>query len=418
MYLLYVGLTHKESPLSLLEKVYLADQDLPLALAFLKGEKSVLEVVLVSTCHRTELYLVVDQLHTGRYYGKRFLASWFGLSDEQLARSCQFKEEEQAICHLLRVSVGLEAKILGETQILGQLKQAFMKAQEEGATGVVLNHMFRQVLTFAKRMHESYQINARPASLGLTAIQELDHQSFDYQDKQVLVLGLGQIGQLVTKYVLKRPFARIYLCNRTLSKASPFLLEERVSAHAWSDFPQLVAKADVIFSAVKVEQAIIEPGMAKPDALIFDLCLPRTVDRRVSQRLYNLDDLTNQLDGYQAERQQIAGQIDLEIEQELVAFQVWRQSLGVIPVIRDLREKALGAKEAALMSLERKLPHLTQREKKVIDKHMKGIVNQLIKEPILQIKELSVGERAADDLALVRRLFGLREESEGEDEKD
>lgn len=418
MYLLYVGLTHKEVPLDLLEQVHLSDQDLPLALEFLKGEKSILEVVLVSTCHRTELYLVVDQLHTGRYYGKRFLATWFGLNEEQLATFCQFKEEEQALCHLLRVSVGLEAKILGETQILGQLKQAFALAQEVGTTGVILNHVFRQVVTFAKRMHESYQINARPASLGLTAIQELDHQGFDYEGKQVLILGLGQMGQLLTKYVLKRPFATVFLCNRTLSKATPFLSDERVSAHAWSDFSQLVAQADVIFSAVKVEQAIIEPGMAKSDALLFDLCLPRTVDDRVSQRLYNLDDLTNQLDGYQEERQHIAGQIGLEIGQELQIFQEWRQSLGVIPIIRDLREKALGAKEAALLSLEHKLPYLTEREKKVIDKHMKGIVNQLIKEPILQIKELSIGEEASYDLALVRRLFGLEQEGEEDDEND
>ena len=174
MHLLYVGLTHRETPLTILEKAHFSDQEGLKALKLLKREKSILENIILSTCNRTELYLVVDQLHTGRYYSKHFLADWFQIPVKELEEYLVFREGDEALRHLLRVSIGLESKIVGESQVLGQLKQAFLTAQDAGTTGIVLNQAFKQALTFAKRMHDTYRINDRPISIGLTAIQELD----------------------------------------------------------------------------------------------------------------------------------------------------------------------------------------------------------------------------------------------------
>ena len=413
MYLLYVGLTHQETPLSVLESAHFSDQELSKALKSLKKEKSILEDLILSTCNRTELYLVVDQLHTGRYYAKHFLADWFGLSVQELETYLVFREGEEALRHLLRVSIGLESKIIGETQVLGQLKQAFVSAQEANTTGIVLNQAFKQTLTFAKRMHDQYRINARPISIGLTAIQELDRLALDYSHKKAAVIGLGEIGQLVTKYVLQRPFSSVLLLNRTVSKAQPFLTEDRVSAHGWDELERVLAEADVVFSAVKTDSYIIFPPMLKDDAVVFDLCLPRSCHPSSARQLYNIENLTSQLEVYQAERREIASQIALEIEDELVKFEEWKQQLGIIPLIQEIRDKALEAQAAAMDSLNRKLPDLTEREQKQISKHMKSIINQILKEPILQLKEMSIGENSDYDIALLAKIFGLHRERGG-----
>lgn len=407
MYLLYVGVTHRVAPLSVLERVHFSDEEKIAALKKLKAEKSILEDVILSTCNRTELYLVVDQLHTGRYYSKHFLADWFQIDVEELEPYLTFKEGNEALEHLFRVSIGLDSKIVGETQVLGQLKQAFLTAQETGTTGIVLNQAFRQAVTFAKRMHDVYRINARPMSIGLTSLQMLDREDLDYENTKIVVIGLGEIGQLVTKYVLQRPFKSIRLVNRTLSKADPYLTEERIQAYSWDELDEAVKDADIIFTAIKSEGYILYPDMLKTGAIVFDLCLPRTCHPNPSITIHNIENITSELETFFEERNEIAKDIEAEISSELVSFEEWKQQLGIIPLIQEIREKAIQAQESAMESLLRKLPDLTEREKKQISKHMKSIINQILKEPLLQLKEMSVGENSEYDIALIAKIFDL-----------
>lgn len=418
MYLLYVGVTHRVAPLSILERVHFSDEEKKEALLKLKAEKSILEDVILSTCNRTELYLVVDQLHTGRYYSKHFLADWFQIDIEELEPYLTFKEGNDALEHLFRVSIGLDSKIVGETQVLGQLKQAFLSAQETGTTGIVLNQAFRQAVTFAKRMHDVYRINARPMSIGLTSLQMLDKEDLDYENTKIVVIGLGEIGQLVTKYVLQRPFQSIRLVNRTLSKANPYLTEDRIQAYSWDQLEEAVKDADIIFTAIKSEGYILYPHMVKAGAIVFDLCLPRTCHPNSAITIHNIENITSELQAFFEERNEIAKNIEAEISSELVSFEEWRQQLGIIPLIQEIREKAIQAQESAMESLLRKLPDLTEREKKQISKHMKSIINQILKEPLLQLKEMSVGENSEYDIALIAKIFDLHSGKGVNHEKD
>lgn len=418
MYLLYVGVTHRVAPLSILERVHFSDEEKKEALLKLKAEKSILEDVILSTCNRTELYLVVDQLHTGRYYSKHFLADWFQIDIEELEPYLTFKEGNEALEHLFRVSIGLDSKIVGETQVLGQLKQAFLSAQETGTTGIVLNQAFRQAVTFAKRMHDVYRINARPMSIGLTSLQMLDKEDLDYENTKIVVIGLGEIGQLVTKYVLQRPFQSIRLVNRTLSKANPYLTEERIQAYSWDQLEEAVKDADIIFTAIKSEGYILYPHMVKAGAIVFDLCLPRTCHPNSAITIHNIENITSELQAFFEERNEIAKDIEAEISSELVSFEEWKQQLGIIPLIQEIREKAIQAQESAMESLLRKLPDLTEREKKQISKHMKSIINQILKEPLLQLKEMSVGENSEYDIALIAKIFDLHSGKGVNHEKD
>lgn len=408
MYVLYLGLRHQETSLEVLEQVHFKEEDIQLALTALKREKSVLEAAILSTCNRTELYLVVDQLHTGRYYGKQFLARWFDLDLALLETHLQILEDLSAVHQLLRVATGLESRILGEYQILNQVKQAFFLAQETGTSGVILNELFRRVLTFAKRMHHQYRINERPLSISLTAMQLLEFLKPSAQT--ILIIGLGEIGQLLVKYALKRPFTTVRLLNRTLSKMEPYQRDPRVQIYSWEQMKEALCGVDVVFSAAATGQRYLNREIVASTSLVFDLCLPRTCETGIGERLLTIEDIQGRLDEHYEKRQEIAMGIAQEVEAEVLYFNQWRQQLGIIPLIQEIREYALGIQEASFASLERKLPELTDRQRKVIQKHMKGISNQLIKNSILQLKERSIGDQASHDIAVIRSVFGFSEE--------
>ncbi|MBF0698455.1 glutamyl-tRNA reductase [Streptococcus danieliae] len=408
MYVLYLGLRHQETSLEVLEQVHFKEEDIQLALTALKREKSVLEAAILSTCNRTELYLVVDQLHTGRYYGKQFLARWFDLDLALLETHLQILEDLSAVHQLLRVATGLESRILGEYQILNQVKQAFFLAQETGTSGVILNELFRRVLTFAKRMHHQYRINERPLSISLTAMQLLEFLKPSAQT--ILIIGLGEIGQLLVKYALKRPFTTVRLLNRTLSKMEPYQRDPRVQIYSWEQMKEALFGVDVVFSAAATGQRYLNREIVASTSLVFDLCLPRTCETGIGERLLTIEDIQGRLDEHYEKRQEIAMGIAQEVEAEVLYFNQWRQQLGIIPLIQEIREYALGIQEASFASLERKLPELTDRQRKVIQKHMKGISNQLIKNSILQLKERSIGDQASHDIAVIRSVFGFSEE--------
>src|SRR5690606_23765427 len=171
MHIIVVGLNYKTAPVEIRERLAFSETDLPLAMATLKTKKSILENMIVSTCNRTEVYAVVDQLHTGRYYIKQFLSEWFNLDQEEFVSHLYIKEHETAVEHLFKVICGLNSMVLGETQILGQIRNSFLMAQEKGTTGTIFNHLVKQAITVAKRAHSETDIGANAVSVSYAAVE-------------------------------------------------------------------------------------------------------------------------------------------------------------------------------------------------------------------------------------------------------
>lgn len=407
MYLLYVGLTHKKAPIHIREAIHFNEDTLISALHQLKQEKSILENIILSTCNRTELYLVVDQIHTGKYYAKNFLAKYFNINLMDLESYLDIKEQDEVLEHLLKVSVGLESKIIGETQILGQLKRAYEIAHSQKTTGIILNYIFREVVTFAKSMHDIYKINDRPTSVSFAAVQVLDNLNRNYEKETVVIIGLGEIGKLVSKYILEKNPKKIIYVNRTIGKAYPLLRENCDEVYPFSQLSIALKKATIVFSAIKSDGYIIKPNEITNNTILFDLSVPRTIHPLSHAILYDIDTLSDKLSHFQNERLKLAEKIVQHIYEEIENFHIWQSQLGIVPLIKELREKSLLAQKQALSSLENKLPNLTEREKLQIQKHMKSIVNQILKEPILQLKEMSIGENSSYDIALIAKIFGL-----------
>ncbi|MED4082198.1 glutamyl-tRNA reductase [Halalkalibacterium halodurans] len=422
MHILMIGLNYKTAPVEIREKFSFQDSELPQALHQLRQMKSILECTIVSTCNRTELYVVADQLHTGRHFTKTFLADWFKLPKDEFTPFLTIRENDHAIEHLFRVATGLDSMILGETQILGQVRNSFFIAQEEQVTGSIFNHLFKQAITLAKRAHSETDIGQNAVSVSYAAV-ELGKKIFDdFKGKQVLILGAGKMGELTAKHLHSNGAEQVTVINRTREKAAELAKRFLGVDRPYNELTEAIVEADILISSTGATGYVVTSDMVSHalkkrkgrPLFMVDIAVPRDLDPALASHddvyLYDIDDLQNIVQTNLEERRAEAEKIELLIEEELVEFKQWLNTLGVVPIITALRTKALTVQGETMESIERKLPNLTERERKVLRKHTKSIVNQLLRDPITRIKELANEPEREEALDLFTKIFALEEE--------
>ncbi|WP_100373663.1 glutamyl-tRNA reductase [Bacillus sp. FJAT-45037] len=424
MHIIVVGLNYKTAPVEMREKFAFHDAEMPIALNQLRNMKSILECTIISTCNRTEIYVVADQLHTGRHFTKAFLSDWFGLAKEDISPYLDIREDHHAIEHLFRVACGLDSMILGETQILGQVRDSFLLAQQEQATGTIFNHLFKQAVTLAKRAHSGTEIGQHAVSVSYAAV-ELGKNIFgDFKGKHVLILGAGKMSELTAKHLRANGAERITVINRTEARAAELAARFLGQARPFEELQETLVDADVLISSTGARDFVVSKNMmsgtlkkrkGRPLFMV-DIAVPRDLDPALAELddvyLYDIDDLQNIVEANLAERKREAEKIELMVELEIDEFKAWLNTLGVVPIITALRTKALAVQAETMESIERKLPNLSEREKKVLRKHTKSIVNQLLRDPVTRVKELA-GEPGSDEtLDLFTKIFALETELE------
>lgn len=421
MHTLVVGLNYKTAPVEIREKLSFIEADLPNAMQALQKEKSILENVIVSTCNRTEIYAVVDQLHTGRYYIKQFLSKWFNIPFEEFEQHLFIHENEASIDHLFRVTAGIDSMVLGETQILGQVRKSFLQGQELGTTGTVYNHLFKQAVTFAKRSHSETAIGENAVSVSYAAVELAKKIFGSLNNRHVAILGAGKMGELAIQNLYGSGVGKVTVINRTFEKAQNLADKFDGAAKSMNELQCTLLEADILISSTGATNYVIDydlmkyvAKMRKGDPLFMvDIAVPRDLDPKIGDLpnvfLYDIDDLQGIVNANLAEREKAANQIVEMISGEIVEFKEWFTTLGVVPVISALRKKAGRIQEETMQSIENKMPDLTERERKILNKHTKSIINQLLKEPILQAKEIANSPHAKDQLQLFQQIFGLEE---------
>ena len=404
-----VSLNYHQLPIELREKFSFSADEIPKANRLLNAEKSILENLLISTCNRTEIYAVVDQVHTGRYYIKRFLAEWFHYTVEEFNQYVSITTKDDAASHLFRVIVGLDSLIKGEPQILGQMKNAFQVATDQGTTGVILNHLFRQAITFSKRMHTEYRVSELAQSSSQAGLHQIKSDFGSLEGKSLAVIGLGHIGKHTAYNASNMGFSKVLLLNRTDQKAKQIAneLQGVVEARPFSRLDSVMAEVDAAVFAASVKEPLYRVTDDRQQVIV-DLGVPRNVAYdSESVNYYDIDNLHSILETNDTKKNQMLNQIAKEIPLEVNNFYVWEKQLHIVPVIRGLREHSLKIEGESYDSLLRKLPELNAHERKVISKHMKSIINQMIKGPIKEIKELSVTPGATSDIDFFCKIFGM-----------
>lgn len=429
MHTIVVGVNYHTAPVEIRERLSFVETDLPKAMRALQDQKSILENIVVSTCNRTEIYAVVDQLHTGRYYIKQFLANWFNMPIESISHYLFIYENDGAMEHLFRVTAGIDSMILGETQILGQVRTSFLQGQECGTTGTVFNQLFKQAVTLAKRAHAETAIGENAVSVSYAAV-ELGKKIFgSLNQKHVVILGAGKMGELAIKNLHGSGAGKITVINRTFEKALTLATKFNGQAKSMKELQCSLLEADILISSTGSTDYVIDLELMQyverlrkgRPLFMVDIAVPRDLDPRIGDLpnvfLYDIDDLQGIVEANLAERQLAANEIMLMIEQELVQFKDWLGTLGVVPVISVLRKKAAQIQAETMISIENKMPELTDRERKVLSKHTKSIINQLLKDPILQAKELASASNSQEKLQLFQQIFGIEDEVQQEEER-
>ncbi|MBF0706357.1 glutamyl-tRNA reductase [Alkalihalobacillus hwajinpoensis] len=426
MHILVVGLNHKTAPVEIREKLSFQENEFPEALDKLRHSKSILEAVILSTCNRTELYVVADQLHTGRYYSKAFLSEWFGIEKEEFSPYLVIRENDAATEHLYRVAAGLDSLVIGETQILGQVRDAFLLAQDSETTGTIFNQLFKQAITLAKRSHSETEIGENAVSVSYAAVELAKKIFGGLQNKHVVILGAGKMGELTAKNLQSNGVDQVTVVNRTLEKATELASRFKGQARSMDEVETALADADILISSTGSTSYVLTEQNVKPllkkrrgrPLFMVDIAVPRDLDPSLNNMdsvfLYDIDDLEGIVETNIAERKKEAEKIELMIEEDLVQFREWLNTLGVVPMITALRTKALAIQAETMNSIERKLPNLTDRERKVLSKHTKSIVNQLLRDPIVRVKEMAAEPNAEESLEIFTKIFAIEEEIERE----
>jgi glutamyl-tRNA reductase len=434
VHIIVVGLNFRTAPVEVRERFAFAEQELPKAIGMLKRTPSIMECVIVATCNRTELYAVVDRHVLCGHYIRHFMEQWFGMPRETFTKYLYMYEDEAAIRHLFRVACGLDSMIIGETQILGQVRDAFLLAQRERATGTLFNMLFKQAVTVGKRAHTETSIGESAVSVSYAAV-ELGKRIFGgFGGKTALIVGAGKMGELTAKHLNASGIKRVLVANRTYERAAEFAARLGGEPMRLDEAAGRLAEADVVISSTGsreyvLTKAQVEQAMRlRPSRPLFliDIAVPRDLDPAIADIpnvfLYDIDDLEGIVESNLEQRRREAAKIETMIGEEFAAFLDWYKTLGVVPLIRALQEKAAKIHEETMKSLVNKLPDLTERELKVIRKLTKSIVNQMMHDPILRIKETAGDKKAGEAMEWFVKLFALedairRREAEGTEPK-
>jgi glutamyl-tRNA reductase len=417
------GMNHKSAPVEVRERFAVGDPG-P-ALAKLVASDEVEEAVLVSTCNRVEAVVLARDLDAGRLrlrsFFRRELAGEAALPAGVVLDEILYEHTGAvALQHVLRVTASLDSLVVGEPQILGQMKDAWRAALGSGACGPILSRLFERAFATAKRVRSETAIGQRPVSVARVAV-DLARQIFeDLADKSALLVGAGEMIELALEALRVQGLTEVRVANRTLRHAEELAARFGASAHALDELPALLARSDVVLTclggdAPLLGRALFEQALrARRGRPLFaiDIAVPRNVAPEVNQLenvyLYDLDDLVGVAEANVEQRRREQLRAEAIVLEEQQRFDAWLAVLQAVPTIRDLRARAEGIRAA---ELERSLGRLgldpAQREG--VEQLSRALVNKLLHAPVSRLREAAERDEALAHLEAARALFGLDE---------
>jgi glutamyl-tRNA reductase len=397
MRLLLVGTSHRLAPVEIRERVAL-DSEGESALAHQLGEGG--EAVCLSTCNRTELYLATADPNAAGERATAELAQVGGIPRGELEPYVYRLEQDAAAAHLFRVAAGLDSLIPGEGEIQGQVRAAY----ERGAVGPLLDRLFRHALQTGKRVRSETAIGERPASVA-SAAAALAAQVFgDLTGRRILVVGAGKVGELAARHLVDRGASLSFVANRTLDRASSVAARFGAAALPLAEIERELADADIVVSSTSAREQIVSreqvegalPARKGRPLLLLDLAVPRDLDPEIRRLhgtfLYDIDDLQAVVEESLTGRRGEAARAEAIVAAEGERFRAWLASLDAVPAITSLRERAEAIRRGELEKASGRLAGLSEHERHAVESLTSQIVNKLLHEPIMRLKEAGLGE--------------------------
>jgi glutamyl-tRNA reductase len=420
--IIVVGLNHRTAPVAVRERFALPESEWPGALDRLRSYHGVAEGVVLSTCNRVEVCAAVQDTDAGFEGATRFFTSYHGDGRESPTSHLYYYSSADAIRHVFRVAASLDSMVLGEPQILGQVKDAFDAALSHKATGVVLNKLFNKAISVAKRIRTETHVAESAVSVSSAAV-ELARKIFRSLDEtRVLVMGSGEMAELAAKSLVSHGAQRIVIAARNQTKADALAREYAAQAVARDAFMDELVQADIVICSTGADHYLLEaPQMAEVarrrrgrPLFLIDLAVPRNIDPAVNDVedafLYNIDDLNSVVEANRREREKEAVKAEAIIDEELHQMMKWLKALDVTPTIVELRRQVERLRQA---EVERALARYRNGSepdlRAALDGVTSALVNKLLHEPVVVLKDEAGHTQGAQYIEMVRRLFHLDE---------
>ncbi|MBI3932764.1 MAG: glutamyl-tRNA reductase [Acidobacteria bacterium] len=415
--LVIVGVSHRTAPLPVRESLAFPREGLPAALARMRDEARVGEAMILSTCNRVELY--GRALEPSDEDLAEFLPRFHGRSAEELRPYLYRFQGDEAVRHAFRVAASLDSMVLGESQILGQVKEAYQIAEKAGTLGASFIALRNRCLAAAKRTRTETGIGQNAVSVSYVAV-ELARKIFgELRDRAVLLVGAGKMSELAARHLVRGGARATVLGGRTFEKAEELAAALGGRAVPFELLREEMGPADIVISGtgapgVVIRRADVEAALSarrhRPLFLI-DIAVPRDVDPSVRDLdgvfLYDLDDLKSVAESNLRERRKQAAVAEALVEEEVREFLGWQKSLDVVPLLVELRRRGDEIRRAEIEKARKKLGPLTPEQEEALDSATAAIVNKLLHPPTVQIKEMAKNGHAPELVTLVRKLLGL-----------
>jgi glutamyl-tRNA reductase len=417
MAFLALGINHKTASVDIRERVAFTPEQMVEALQQLCNKTPSSEAAILSTCNRSELYLQQDSLQADQVL--QWLADYHGLSLDELRQCAYVHADEQAVRHMMRVASGLDSLVLGEPQILGQMKSAYAVAREAGTIGPLLGRLFQATFSTAKTVRTDTAIGENPVSVAFAAVS-LARQIFSrLESSQALLIGAGETITLVARHLHEQGVKRIVVANRTLERARNLADELGARAVLLSEIPDELVNSDIVISSTASQLPILGKGAVeralklrkhKPMFMV-DIAVPRDIEPQVGELedvyLYTVDDLHEVVEENLKSRQGAARAAEDLVSLGADEFMVRLRELAAVDVLRAYRQQAERLRDEELAKAQRLLQNGGNAED-VLAQMARGLTNKLLHAPSVQLKRLTADGRL-DALAVAQELFALDE---------
>jgi len=417
MHLVLVGTSHHRAPVELRERLFVSAPENPGLVRRLAGEEG--EAVALSTCNRTELYVVDADPDAAQARAFSELAALGEMTESEIAPSLYTLHAEAAALHLFRVAASLDSLIPGEAQILGQVRGAYETAREAGTAGSILHRLFRQSLRVGRRVRSETAIGENPASVSSAAAELAERVFGTLEGKRILVLGAGKMSDLAAVNLISRGVESVFVANRSVERAERLARRFGGRAAGLDAVEAELEKADIVVAStgaqgymLSAEQVQRAMRMRRGRPIFFvDIAVPRDIDPAVNDiegcYLYDVDDLERVVEESVAGRREEAVRAESIVAEEAEDFRAWKLALDVVPAIASLRARAESIRTSELERAEGRLHSLSPSERRAVESLTAQIVNKLLHAPTVRMKQAAA---AADGLLYadaVRHLFDL-----------
>jgi glutamyl-tRNA reductase len=421
MNVVLVGLSHKTAPVTIREKLHFAEPRVPEALELLRSRYDVRESMILSTCNRVEVLAHSSDPAEGVRQVKDFLCNFHQLPYETLQKFLYDFTQVEAVRHVFRVAASLDSMVLGEPQILGQVKNAFSTAQNAGTIGGALTQLMTRAFLVAKRVRSETAIAGSAVSISYAAVELAKKIFNELKGKTVLILGAGKMSELAAKHLASSGVSKVLVWNRTYQRALELAEVFKGEAIRPEELFRHIELADILISSTGSPNFILTRDDGERmihlrrnrPVFIIDIAVPRDVDPEINKVnnifLYDIDDLRNVIDANLRQRQREALSAEEIVRQEVESFLESSRHRNVAPAIVNLREQWEAIRKEELARNRRRFGDLTADQEAALETLTQGLINKLLHGPISELKRSSRQSTAEDPIQTIKRIFGLKE---------